>query len=116
MSQSAYSGLTPEEVSKSRAKYGSNKSSFSDEGGILTTLKDIIAEPMFILLVAAAVIYFVLGEQAEAIIMLVAILIVASISFYQERRSRNAVEALKHLSSPLAEVCRNSEWQEIATD
>jgi len=116
MSRSAYSGLTPEEVSKSRAKHGSNKSSFSDEGGILTTLKDIIAEPMFILLVAAAVIYFVLGEQAEAIIMLVAILIVASISFYQERRSRNAVEALKHLSSPLAEVCRNSEWQEIATD
>ena len=51
MSQSAYSGLTPEEVSKSRARHGSNKSSFSEEGGILTTLKDIIAEPMFILLV-----------------------------------------------------------------
>ncbi len=116
MSESGYSGLSPEEVTKSRAKHGSNKSKISDNSGILTALRDIVSEPMFIILVAAAVVYFALGEKEEAIIMLVAIMIVASISFYQERRSRNAVEALKHLSSPLAEVCRQSEWKEIATE
>jgi Ca2+-transporting ATPase len=116
MSQSAYSGLTSEEVIKSRSKFGSNKTELTSENAVIEIVKDIVTEPMFILLVAAAVIYFVLGEKAEAIIMLAAIMIVASISFYQERRSHNAVEALKKLSSPLATVCRGSEWIEIKSE
>ena len=116
MSQNAYSGLTPEEVSKSREKFGSNLEDLKERNAALDLLRDIVTEPMFILLVASAIIYFVLGEKSEAVIMLVAILIVASISFYQERRSHNAMEALKKLSSPLAYVCRSSSWEEIRSE
>lgn len=116
MSQSAYSGLTADEVRKSRAKFGDNSSGTGSKNPHLQLLRDIVTEPMFILLIAAAVIYFLLGEKAESVIMLAAIIIVASISFYQERRSHNAVEALKKLSGPQAYVCRESEWKEIRTE
>lgn len=113
MSNNQYSGLTDAEVLKSRQNSGTNLSSVSEDTGLAHLFRDILSEPMFILLVAAAAVYFFLGEKAEAMIMLAAIMIVASISFYQERRSRNAVEALKKLSAPLARVCRNSAWQDL---
>lgn len=116
MSTHSYSGLTDDEVLKSRAKHGANSSAGKSHSELYFLARDIIAEPMFILLVVSAAIYFFLGEKVEAIIMLAAILIVASISFYQERRSRDAVEALKELSSPLARVCRNSEWKDVKSE
>ena len=44
---------------------------------------------MFILLMVACIIYFLLGGYEEGFIMLASIFIVAGISLYQEVRSRN---------------------------
>jgi len=70
-------------------------------------LLDIVKEPMFIILFIACTIYFIVGQYQEGFIMLAAILLVTGISLFQEYRSRNAVEALKKLSAPLAKVVRN---------
>lgn len=62
---------------------------------------------MFLLLLAAAIIYYISGQVAEALFMGCSILLVSAISIYQDNRSRNALEALKKLTQPTAWVIRD---------
>jgi P-type Ca2+ transporter type 2C len=104
-----FSGLTEEEVKNSRKKFGSNKIENSSKGPFWHSLKDAVTEPMFILLVAAAVIYFILGEFSDAWFMSGAIILVSAISIYQDNRSQNALNSLKEFTQPHATVIRNNE-------
>lgn len=54
-------------------------------------VKEVVAEPMFLLLGAACIIYFLLQEAAEGLLMLAAIVIVSAISIDQEARSAKAL-------------------------
>lgn len=109
-------GLTTEQVVESRSKHGSNTLEMKEDRVFLEVLKEVVLEPMFILLLAACIIYFVVAQYKEGIIMLVSIFIVAGISLFQEYRSKNAVQALKKLSAAHANVIRNGETVQIATD
>jgi Ca2+-transporting ATPase len=62
---------------------------------------------MLLLLIAVAVIYFVMGQKTSDF-MLAAIVVVSGISFYQDNRSRIAM-ALEKLNEPLSTVLRNGE-------
>ncbi len=110
------SGLTDQEVLASREKNGSNVVKTTQQHRLLIVIKEIIVEPLFIILVCTAVIYLVLGETGEAVIMLIALGFVSGISIYQENRSRSAVDALKKLSTPLAKVIRNGKTLEIKVE
>ncbi|MFZ1262905.1 MAG: cation-transporting P-type ATPase, partial [Chitinophagaceae bacterium] len=92
-------GLTSEQVKASRDTYGSNTLELQENRVLLQVLKEVVLEPMFILLLAACIIYFVVGQYQEGIIMGVSIFIVAGISLFQEYRSKNAVGALKKISA-----------------
>src|SRR5690606_38925772 len=78
-------------------------------------LLDILKEPMLVLLVAVAVIYVIVGNYSEALFMLGAIVAVSGISFYQDNRSKNALEALEKLNEPLSTVIRNAKVVQIPT-
>ena len=101
-------GLTEAAVKASRAQYGANTIEMQEDRLFLNVLKEVVLEPMFIILLAACIIYFAVGQYNEGIIMLVSIFIVAGISLFQEYRSKNAVLALKKLSASSANVIRNS--------
>ena len=103
-----FAGLTKEEAYASRKKYGVNKIESNNVNPFWHSLKDAVLEPMFILLVAAAVIYFVLGEFSDAWFMLGAIILVSGISIYQDNRSQNALNALKEFTQSHATVIRNN--------
>ena len=109
-------GLTTEQVTISRLKNGSNTLEMQEDRVFLNVLKEVVLEPMFILLLAACIIYFAVGQYKEGIIMLVSIFIVAGISLFQEYRSKNAVLALKKLSASNATVMRNGKSVQIATE
>jgi Ca2+-transporting ATPase len=109
-------GLTDEQVAASRQENGSNTLELHEDRVFLNVLKEVIMEPMFILLLAACIIYFAVGQFKEGIIMLVSIFIVAGISLFQEYRSKNAVQALKKLSAAHAKVLRNGAEIQIATE
>lgn len=111
-----FPGLDARQVADSRHTHGNNVLDLKDSGVFWKTLKEVVLEPMFILLLSACIIYFILGEYREGIIMLIAIGIVAGISLFQEYRSRNAVMALKRMSAPAATVFRDGRWQSIPTD
>ncbi|MDZ4709082.1 MAG: cation-translocating P-type ATPase [Saprospiraceae bacterium] len=104
-----HTGLTESQVISSRNLHGNNIMRLKEDRVFLQVLKDVITEPMFILLLAACIIYFIAGQYSEGIIMLVSIVFVSGISFFQEYRSRNAVKALKKLSAGQVRVLRNGQ-------
>ncbi|MFN8297959.1 MAG: cation-translocating P-type ATPase [Chitinophagales bacterium] len=108
-----HTGLTDAEVIESRQTYGTNALEQKAPNALWQVVKEIVSEPLFIILVCAAIIYFVLGQYNEGIIMLVALGFVSGISVYQENKSRNAVAALKKLAAPKAKVIRNGTTRQI---
>ena len=69
-----YSGLNDEEVIKLREQYGSNELEKKKKESIFKRVIRIFAEPMFLLLIITASIYFILGEISDGIIMLLFVL------------------------------------------
>src|SRR5690242_18302268 len=116
MPSESHYGLSEETVNANRLKYGSNAIVLEKSNELLKTLKEIVLQPMFILLTCAALVYFVMGELQEAMIMIIAIGFVTGISIYQENKSRSAINALKKLSSPLAKVIRSGHTIQIPSD
>lgn len=109
-------GLTDQQVLESRARHGLNKIDQKKEDGFLVAAKTLLKEPMFLLLLAAATIYFISGQTGDGIFMVSAIVLVAAVSFYQESRSRNAMNALRKLTQPFSKVIRNGVEVEIPSE
>ena len=105
-----YSGLTCDQVEASCKQHGQNMLKKQKSSGLWFILKAAVAEPMLMLLVAAVIIYFLMGSTREAIIMLVAIGLVATISIIQESRTRRALVSLENFTSPAYRVLRDQTW------
>ncbi|HQE33488.1 MAG TPA: cation-translocating P-type ATPase [Flavobacterium alvei] len=118
MAPSNYSlrGLSDAEVTQSREKNGFNSLDHQVKNHFITSLIEMIKEPMFLLLLVATSIYFIMGDFADGIFMTVAIILVSTISLYQESKSRNAIEELKKLTQPKSKVIRNGEIIEIPSE
>ncbi len=102
----ATGGLSDEEAQRRRRDEGPNEIASAERHGLLRTLLGVLREPMLLLLAAAAVVYVVLGDPGEALILLAMVVLVVVITLVQERRTENAVEALRDLSSSRALVVR----------
>ena len=111
-----FTGLSDAEVVASRKQNGSNALEKKTNYAWLHVLKETVSEPMFILLVACTVIYFSLGELSEGFFMLGAIILVSAISFYQESKSKQALEALKAFTELSATVIRNNTVLDILSE
>ncbi|KAJ4459153.1 ion-transporting P-type ATPase [Paratrimastix pyriformis] len=74
---------------------------------MLSIAVSVTKEPMFLLLLACAIIYFCLGDIGEACMLLFFVLCVISMTIYEERRTEKALSALRSLSPPQAIVLRD---------
>jgi len=111
-----FSGLDDAAVEVARAKGGTNALGTTERSGFWQALRTAVTEPMFLLLAVACAVYFALGELGEAWFMLGAIVLVSTISLYQDQRSRKALEALAHYSTSQARVIRNNAIVEVPTE
>ena len=109
-------GLSHEEVLLSRTKFGSNVIVNTEKNQFLKSIFEMVKEPMFLLLLTATSIYFITGDYGNGIFMSAAIVLVSTISLYQESKSRTAIEALKKLSQPKSKVIRNGQITEILSE
>lgn len=118
MKQSNHSliGLSDDEVIQSRKNNGYNSLKHQDKNSFLESLIEMIKEPMFLLLLIATAVYFITGKYADGIFMLAAILLISTISLYQESKSRNAIKSLKKLLQPKSKVIRNGKIIEIPSE
>jgi Ca2+-transporting ATPase len=110
------SGLSKIEVEQSRGQNGFNSIEHEKKNNLLSSIIEMIKEPMFLLLITATAIYFIIGEYGNGIFMGIAILLVSTISLYQESKSRNAIEALHKLTQPKSKVIREGELIEIPSE
>lgn len=109
-------GLADLDVEQSRMKYGANQLSYKKDAGWLYILKELLHEPMILLLFCTATIYLFTGNTGDAIFLAAAIVLVAAISLYQDARSRNALEKLKRFSQPVCTVIRNGRLTSIKSE
>lgn len=113
---SHYKGLSTAEVAAAQKKHGKNIMPQSKTSSWKSALLTIVQDPLLILLFAVTAIYFLVQDYAEAIFMLVAIIVITAISFYQDNRSRKALKALQKLNEPLSLVIRNGETIAIPSE
>jgi Ca2+-transporting ATPase len=107
-------GLSQQEIAERLATEGYNELPIAQRRRALTIAYDIVREPVFLLLIGGGVVYVLLGDIREALVLLVSIFVIMAITFYQERKTERALEALRDLSSPRALVIRNGMQKRIA--
>ncbi|MBS1533354.1 MAG: cation-translocating P-type ATPase [Bacteroidetes bacterium] len=109
-------GLTAAEVERSRGEFGRNQLVYKKESRLWSAIKGLAGEPMVILLLVAAVIYFINGETGEAIFMAASIILVSAISLYQDKKSRKALKKLEEFNQPSCKVIRDGKARLVKTE
>ena len=111
-----FKGLTNNEVVISREKNGSNIQKQRKKESLINKILSIFKEPMFLLLIIAASVYFIVGEYGDGITMLIFVLAVCTIEFIQETKTDKALEELNKLSSLNVKVIRNGKKEIINSE
>lgn len=86
---------------------GPNDIGLSRQRSLRAIVVEVGTEPMFLLLIAAGMVYLLMGDAGEALVLLGFVLAIMGITIAQERRTDNALEALRDLSSPRVRVVRD---------
>ena len=110
----ARAGLTHAEARERLASEGPNALPLSARRGSLAIALGVVREPMFLLLIAGAVLYLIVGDVREALVLAASIIVITRITVLQERKAERALEALRDLSSPRAVVVRDGREERIA--
>lgn len=108
-------GITTAEARVLQDKYGKNELTPQKRESFIKKAFHVICEPMFLLLIVAAIIYFILGEPRDGAIMLIFVLGIISIDIIQEWKTDKTLNALKDLSAPHIKVIRSGEEQIVAS-
>ena len=107
-------GLSEQDAIARLKEEGYNELPSAGARNLFSIAWEIIQDPIFLLLVGGGVIYWVLGDLQEALILLGFVFFITGISLYQEGKTEHALEALRDLSSPRALVIRDGERKRIA--
>lgn len=100
-------GVTTEEAHELQKKFGKNQLTPEKKENFFMKVIHILSEPMFILLIIAAVIYFLLGEPRDGAIMLIFVIGIISIDIIQEWKTDKTLNALKEMSAPHVKTIRD---------
>ncbi len=102
-------GLSAGEARQRLQAEGPNELPGTKPRGLFAIAWEVVQEPMFLLLVGCGLLYLLVGEPKEAAVLLGFVLVVMGITLLQERKTEQALEALRDLSSPRALVIRDGE-------
>ncbi len=100
-------GLSAREAAQALARHGPNELPSQGRRSGWRIAAEVAGEPMFLLLLSCGVLYVLLGDPREAMMLFAAVLGVVGLTFWQERKTERALEALRDLSSPRALVLRD---------
>ncbi|MFZ3221459.1 MAG: HAD-IC family P-type ATPase, partial [Rhodoferax sp.] len=107
-------GLSSSEAARRLAADGPNLLPGSAPKSTWAIVRDVLTEPMFLMLLAAGGIYLALGDRAEALFLLGFVFVVIGITLAQERKTQRALESLRDLSAPRALVLRDGQEHRVA--
>ena len=106
-------GLDEAEAARRLIEAGPNALPPARRRGILRIVGETLREPMFLLLIGAALLYLVLGDLGEGLFLVAGALASIGLVVAQESRSERALQALQALGQPLARVSREGRERTI---
>lgn len=107
-------GLLHSDIPHLREQHGYNEFSVpTPEPVILKFLKTIYESPLILLLCGSATVSAIMGNVDDAVSITVAVLIVLTVGFVQERRSEKSLEALNKLVPHHCHVVRENETTHV---
>ena len=107
-------GLTHAQAAQLLQRDGHNELDVDQRRTLWRIALAVVREPMFMLLLGASAIYLIAGDAHEALILMGFVLVIMVITALQERRTENALAALRDLTSPRALVLRDGQSTRIA--
>ncbi len=107
-------GLSETEAGRRLKAEGFNELPRPDHRTVLGIVLEVLREPMLALLLGGGLIYLMLGDLQEALILLIFATMSVAITVIQETRTERVLEALRDLTSPRALVIRDGERKRIA--
>ena len=100
-------GLTSAAAEARLAIDGFNELPAPDHRGVFRIVWEVIRQPMFALLIGGGVVYLLLGDRVEALLLLAFATLSVAITIVQESRSERVLDALRNLASPRALVIQD---------
>ena len=119
---SSENGLTGAEAQKRLEENGKNRLEAAKGKSIFRRFMEQLADPMIIILLAAAAVSGVLaamepeGEFVDVIIILAVVIINAVLGVYQESKAEKAIEALQEMSAATSKVIRDGKVQIVHSE
>jgi Ca2+-transporting ATPase len=108
-------GLTDVEAAARLRAEGANELPRATRRSVLRVLGEVLEEPMLALLLAGGFVYLLLGDTAEALILLLFSTFSIVITVVQERRTERVIEALSGLAAPTATVIRDGSPRRLSS-
>jgi Ca2+-transporting ATPase len=106
-------GLSQDEAAAILARNGPNELAGGGHRSLLFAVRDVLSEPMLLLLLAAGAIYFLLGDFRDAAVLSGFAGLTIVIAIVQEGRTDRAIEALRDLTMPMVLVIRDGERRQV---
>jgi P-type Ca2+ transporter type 2C len=107
-------GLSQSEAGRRLARDGHNELPAPGAGRWLLNRLEVLREPMFALLIAAGILYALIGEPLDAAVLVIFATLSVSIAVIQRERSHRMLAKLRDLSAPQALVVRDGTRRRIA--
>ena len=101
-------GLTTKEAEKRIENFGLNELEHKSKASAIKIFLSQFNDFMVWVLIAATIISGIIGDTADAITILIIVIINAILGFVQEFRTEKSLEALKELAAPTCKVLRDS--------
>ena len=112
----ALRGLDEEEAARRLARVGPNALPAPRGRGLLRFFAEVLEEPIFLLLVGAAVLYLAIGDAAEGILMAGCAAVSVALVAVQSWRSEKVLAALKGIVAPRALVVRGGATRRVGAE
>ncbi|QEW18587.1 Calcium-transporting ATPase [Marinibacterium anthonyi] len=109
-------GLTSAEAARRLIENGENRIGSGRSVSALPILVRNFSSPLVIILLVAAVLAAALGELIDAAAIAVIVVLNAILGFVQEWRAERAIEALRDMLAPMAEVIRDGRPMMLPAD
>lgn len=114
-SMDSMQGLSEPQVKERQQRDGKNELIEQKKESLLKKIVIQLSDVLMLILIAAAVISFMIDERADAYIIALVIILNVAISIIQEYKADDALAALKNMTIPTVFVKREGELVEINT-
>lgn len=119
--KSAENGLTSEQARRRSAETGKNKLAEGKKTPLILRFLSQFADPMIIILIAAAVISAITSVlqkefPSDVIIIMFVVIVNAILGVYQESKAEKAIEALQKMAAATTKVLRDGKVCEIPSE